>query len=242
VRDVEEVTEAINELKLREAVNTIYFIILNRIREFKEMLEESGRGVDDTAKWTLKYLVERWVKLMAPFTPFFAEEMWHLLGKETFVTTEPWPATERELLNPLAEASKAYVEKLIDDIKEIIKVAKIEKPKKVRIEVAPKEAHAQLKMALDYIKEGRSMREFMSEAVKKFGKRSAPELKKVYQHALSLESVVKEAVLNYDIDEEKILKEFKNLIEKRVGAPVEITTYSGGKKKPLPLKPAIYVE
>ena len=242
VRDVEEVTKAMDELKIREATNILYFVTLNRVKEYLETLKASGRELDQSAKWVLRYIVERWIKMMMPFTPFFAEEMWHSLGKESFLITEPWPIAEKELLDPIAEASKRFVEKVIEDIMEILKVAKIEKPKKVRIEVAPKESYEMLKMAVEYIEQGKGMKEFMSEAVKTFGKSKAKELRETFQRALSLDEVTRQAVLKGGLDEKKVLEEFKKYIEEKVGAPVEISEYSGGKKKPSAMKVAIYVE
>jgi len=242
VKDVEFVTEQMEQLRTREVTNVLYFILLNRTKKYLNELELLGRGLDDAAKWVLRYVAERWVKMMTPFTPYFAEEMWHELGFNTFVVTEPWPVRDEELLDPLAEAAKEYVESVIEDLKEILKVAKIEKPRKVTIEVAPKDQMEYLRMAVEFVKSGRSLRDFMAEAVKVHGKRAAKELKAAYERAVSLSEAMREAVASGKFDELKALEEFRVLIEKEVGAPVEIKEYEGGKKRPAPLKPAIYVE
>ncbi len=242
VKDVEAVTEYMEQLKIREATNTIYFITLNRIKKYMNELEMSGRGIDGTAKWVLRYVAERWVKLMAPFTPFFAEEMWHEMGFKSFVVTEPWPVKDEELVNPLAEAAKEYVEQVISDVKEIMKVAKIEKPKRVIIEVAPKEQMEYLKMAAEYALRGKSLREFMAEAVKIYGKSATKDLRKAFEKAMSLSETMREVIARGELDEMKVLNEFKEVIEKELGTEVVIREYQGGKKKPSALKPAIYVE
>lgn len=242
VKDVENVTNMMEDLKIREVTNVLYFILLNRTKEYLNALEAMGRGLDEVAKWVLRYTVERWVKMMTPFTPFFAEEMWHELGFNTFVVTEPWPVKDEELVNPLAEAAKEYVEKVIEDIKEIIKVAKIEKPKKVRIEVASPEQVKMLKMAVEFVNSGKSLREFMAEATKVFGKKEAKSLRQAFERATSLSESMRSVIARGEFDEKAVLEEFKRLIEEEVGSEVEIRRYEGGKKRPEPLRPAIYVE
>ncbi|NPA84393.1 MAG: leucine--tRNA ligase [Crenarchaeota archaeon] len=242
VKDVENVTYLMESLRTREATNVLYFILLNRTKQYLQELDALGRGLDEVAKWVLKYVVERWVKMMAPFTPYFAEELWHGLGHKSFVVTEPWPSKDEELVDPIAEAAKEYVEKVIEDIKEIIKVAKISSPKKIRIEVAPKEQADYLKAAIDYVKKGKGLKEFMSDAVKLYGKKAAKDLKALYEMATGLSETLREAVESGRFDEVEALTELKAVIEREVGAPIEVKVYEGGKKKPLPLKPAIYVE
>ncbi|UXD21856.1 leucyl-tRNA synthetase [Ignicoccus pacificus DSM 13166] len=243
IHDVDEVTQAMEDLRTRSASNTIYFILLNKIKEYLKDVKASGREDDQSVKWVLKYIVDRWVRMMVPFTPYFAEEMWHLLGHEGFVLNEPWPIAERELVDLIAIASKEYVDTLIEDIKEIIRVAKIENPKRVRIVVAPKEAQEMLRLAVKLAKEGKGMREFMAEGVKIYGKRAAKDLKRIFSLYQSLSESLREAVLTGEFDEKEVLEKYKQYLQSKLGLEVDVEEYKPeDKKKPMPLKPAIYVE
>ncbi len=41
--------------------------------------------------------IERFLRVLAPFAPHIAEELWHRLGHETTITLEPWPAYDPAL-------------------------------------------------------------------------------------------------------------------------------------------------
>ena len=41
---------------------------------------------------------EAFVRLLAPFAPHLAEELWSRLGQEGFVSLAPWPAADERLL------------------------------------------------------------------------------------------------------------------------------------------------
>ncbi len=241
IHDIDEVTEAMEELKMRSASNTIYFILLNKIKDYMKEVEEGG--MSESSKWVLRYIVEKWVRMMVPFTPFFAEEMWHELGNEDFVLNAQWPIAERELIDIVALAGKEYVDKIIEDVIEVIKVAKIENPQKVRIVVASPEQVEMLKLAAEVSRQGKSLREFMAEGVKSFGKQAAKDLRRVFELYQGLSDVMREAINSGKFDEQKVLNEYKSYMEKKLGLKVVIEEYKKGeKKRPLPLKPAIYVE
>lgn len=42
--------------------------------------------------------IEVFLKLLSPFAPHLAEELWHKLGKETLICTEPWPTYDEKML------------------------------------------------------------------------------------------------------------------------------------------------
>ncbi len=240
VHKLDEIDHWMEELKLRSAANAIYFELLNEIRRYVNEVTELYGELTEASKWVLRYIVEKWVKLMVPFTPYFAEEMWHSLGHETFVLNEGWPEVEEELKDPLVIAKKEFIEKLAEDISEIIKVAKIKSVKKVKLQFADEQSYQMLKLALKVLKEGKGLREFMSEGTKAFGKSAAKDLRKVFEIAQSLPESIREAIIEGKFDEREAVEEFSKYLERKVGAPIEIVTE--GKKKPLPTKPAIYVE
>ena len=243
IHDVDEVTKAMEDLKIRSATNTVYFILLNKVKSYLRDLKSMGREVDESAKWVLRYVVERWIRLMVPFTPYFAEEMWHLLGHEDFVINSGWPIADTELVDLVALAAREYVESLLEDINEIIKVAKIENPKRVRVVVAGPEEREMVEFAVKLGNEGKGLREFMAEGVKRFGKSRAKDLKRAFEIYQSLSETMREALLTGKFDEMEVLKQYKGYLENQLGTEVIIEPFEGqGKKRPMPFKPAVYVE
>ncbi|GAB1420171.1 hypothetical protein MASR2M15_02540 [Anaerolineales bacterium] len=53
-----------------------------------------GGKMISSAMW--KEVASNTLRLMAPFTPYIAEEMWHNLGYETSIHTAEWPIFDPE--------------------------------------------------------------------------------------------------------------------------------------------------
>ncbi|HHI00414.1 MAG TPA: leucine--tRNA ligase, partial [Thermococcus litoralis] len=124
---IEGATNALEEFRTRTAVQWAFYNILNDLRWYMRRTE----GRDDEAKRsTLRKLADVWVRLMAPFTPHIAEELWEKLGGEGFISLAKWPEPVEEWWNETIELEEDYIKNLIDDIKEIIKVAKLEDAKR----------------------------------------------------------------------------------------------------------------
>ncbi|MFT5179600.1 MAG: valyl-tRNA synthetase [Candidatus Paceibacteria bacterium] len=58
------------------------------------IIEDTKNRMDDSAKWTLYYLLTNLLKVLHPFTPFITEEIWSLLpynDKKSLLMVEKWP-------------------------------------------------------------------------------------------------------------------------------------------------------
>ena len=76
-----EVTERIDQMKFNTAVSSLMTFV-NYIAGLREIPQE---------------LYETLLKLLSPFAPHLAEEMWARLGKTTLITKESWPVGDKEL-------------------------------------------------------------------------------------------------------------------------------------------------
>lgn len=76
-----EVTERIDQMKFNTAVSSLMTYV-NYIAGLNEIPQE---------------LYETLLKLLSPFAPHLAEEMWARLGKTTLITKETWPIGDKEL-------------------------------------------------------------------------------------------------------------------------------------------------
>jgi len=82
------------------------------------------------------------IKVISPFTPFIAEEIWCKIGKKSFVSIEDWPNFNEKLINVDLENQERQIEQTIDDIKNvmgIIKEKQNKESKRVFIYTIPKE-------------------------------------------------------------------------------------------------------
>lgn len=91
---------------------------------------------DDIDRNTLKTALEVFAKLISPFAPHFAEELWEILGNQPFACLQKWPKPDERLVDKEAEGSEDIVRQVLDDAKEIRKLIKFE-PKKLTIIIAP---------------------------------------------------------------------------------------------------------
>lgn len=72
------------------------------------------------------------VKLVSPYAPHLADELWNELGKEEFMIDSEWPELEGDLLDTEAEEIDRYFEKVSSDIREINEMTGAE-PEKIKV-------------------------------------------------------------------------------------------------------------
>ncbi len=82
--------------------------------------------------------VSKLVLMMSPFTPHICEELWERLGNKPFCSLQKWPEYDASKIDPKLDVIDNLIYKTISDIFSVIKLAKIEKPKRVKIILAEK--------------------------------------------------------------------------------------------------------
>lgn len=65
------------------------------------------------------------LKLISPITPHIAEELWHQLGHDSFISLENWPESDSKKIDAAAEFLIGLNEKISEDIMTIRKLVKI---------------------------------------------------------------------------------------------------------------------
>jgi len=127
-RHIAAVHKAFDQFDLRVAANELFF-------EFPRDLQwyvKRGGGNDEL----LKHVLTTWIRLITPFTPHLAEELWHMMKQESFVSTASYPTFDESLISENDEVGEYLLSKVIDDVNEITKVTGM-KPKDVYLYVAP---------------------------------------------------------------------------------------------------------
>ncbi|HDJ94882.1 MAG TPA: leucine--tRNA ligase, partial [Acidilobales archaeon] len=123
---IAQVTNALEELRVREAATIVLYAMEQDLKWYLENVEKPSVKI-------LKYFFNTWARLLSPFAPFIAEEIWNILGNRGFVSIASWPKAESKYIDRETELKEEYFRKLIADIKEILKVTKVKKPKKIVI-------------------------------------------------------------------------------------------------------------
>jgi len=129
-RKIKMASEQIEKLELRSlSTNVIYNSIL-------ELRKYFGRG--DPNGVVVKDYISAIVLLMAPITPHISEEMWHMIGNDTFASMEKWPSFDESMISDKIEAEEELLESMINDAKQVMSLMrkKGREPKAVRFIVA----------------------------------------------------------------------------------------------------------
>ncbi|RDD53230.1 MAG: leucine--tRNA ligase [Candidatus Korarchaeota archaeon NZ13-K] len=110
---VREVTEAMEECRTREAIHHVIYLLLNEVEDY---LEIKGSEVNGSL---MKFLLGVWARLLSPFAPHTAEEVWEILGEEGFVSKARWPSPDEMPEYREAEISYRLLLNVIDDVRSV---------------------------------------------------------------------------------------------------------------------------
>ncbi len=105
-RAIKEITENVEAFK--------YNFATIRIREVFDSLE------GEISKEDLQSIT----RLISPFCPFVAEEIWEKVGGKGFVSLAEWPVADEKKINPEFEKAEQVTDKTVSDILNIIRLLK----------------------------------------------------------------------------------------------------------------------
>ncbi len=117
--------DAMKEYNVRELASTVYFSMYDDLRWYVR------RGGEH--KKTIQEVLSIWARMMCPLTPHLAEEMYE--GSE-LASTAKWPEFSTNKINLRAEAFEDLVKETIEGMRNVLKLAKVEKPKKYILFIA----------------------------------------------------------------------------------------------------------
>jgi len=224
-----DVTDAYRHMNFRTAIQRGFFDLQRYLRWYLRRCSEPHKEV-------ITEFIEIQTKVLAPIVPHICEEIWEELGYEEFISTAAWCHPAKEKIDETVLQVEQFVEKVIDDLQEIIRVAKLEKADKAYIYTAEEWKWEVTELVRGERDIGIAMKKAMqSETVKKHGKEASKFIPKV----------VKERIFPVKIDEKEVLEEARDFISKEVGLSIEINAdYDPQNKKraAVPGKPGIYIE
>ncbi|MEM5804656.1 MAG: leucine--tRNA ligase [Candidatus Aenigmatarchaeota archaeon] len=192
------------EYNLRKAVDIALFEFMNDMNRYRK------RGGNN--KKVAAAVAEMWLKMLAPFTPHICEECWEILGKNGMISTEQMPAPDEKMIDKRLEAMEEYVHKVLKDIEEIKKIAKIEKPRKITIFISPSWKYEAYNHAL----EGKDIKTVMQTPLKQHGSALAAYYQKLLKNRPTEELFLTASA------ETKSLKENEKFFREEYGCEIEI--------------------
>ncbi|MFH1520887.1 MAG: leucine--tRNA ligase [Candidatus Micrarchaeota archaeon] len=114
-----------SEFHIRELALDIFYDVISDLQWYMKRSKEPN----------LHDFFVKWVPLIAPFMPHYAEEYWEMLGQKGFVVNAAFPKSDNDAISDKIEKGEDLVAKVRDDIENLKSLLKI-KPSKVSIFVA----------------------------------------------------------------------------------------------------------
>ncbi|MCL2643625.1 MAG: leucine--tRNA ligase [Candidatus Bathyarchaeota archaeon] len=248
-----EVTEALEELKTRTALQTALFEVWNDIRWY---MQRKGNTTTAANAVALVDTVKIWIKLLTPFAPYMCEEIWSQTGETGFISTAEWPQFDEKKIDFEAEEQENLIIDILADTQNILKATKITPKQLVFYTAATWKWQIYLKI-LEKTKTGETR---ISDLMKEFS--NTPELKpylkdiaalvpKILKTATKLSTNRKTNMIKIqNINEQQIIQNALNFLKDKFDA--EITVYSEDDKNrydpknraptAIPYQPAIYIQ
>ena len=252
-----DTTSAIEKFRIREALHNILYLMDNDLEWYEKRKLAKNKSIFNSY---LKEFIETRIKLLSPFAPYFCEEIWEIMGNNSYVSLAQWPEINQSKITLKSEDNERLIQSIIFDIQKITKVTKIV-PKKISIYTASSIKCALYSKILGRIQRqatlnfGQIMKEFVNDnEVKDLVKRNPDLVKKIIDDILSESVDVRERRMKIDSFDEQIpLEDGKSLLVSEVGnKQLELYIYSEDdndkydpkqkSKFARPYKPAIYIE
>lgn len=213
--------------------------------KFNTAIIEFTNYVDYLSAHPTKIGFETALKLLSPFAPHTAEELWNKIGNTTFISIEQWPTADESKILLEIEYAETFVESIIADAVNVIQLAKISSPKKINIIVAENWKYSLFLMLKEQLQKTRDfsaiLKIIMASELKKYGKIIPPIVQRLLKEPSKFPAVI------YDQEKElsfllKSEAQFKKETSCTVKFVKEQDSEVSKAKQALPGKPAIIVE
>ena len=216
------------------------------IRDLMKFIDELGK-YENPNKEIFTFSVRNSILLLSPFAPHLAEELWQAIGQKGFVSISEWQIADEKLIDPAMEEMQNFIDEIRADIMRIKELARIEKPRKIALYVAPDWKYYALEIVAKACEErpdfNAALKAVMTDKKLENYRKDLPALAK------TLVNKVAELRERKRIDEFTILNEAKDSLSKEFGCEILVEKAENAgfdpankAKNALPFKPAIYLE
>jgi leucyl-tRNA synthetase len=236
---LQESIERFECFRIREAGINIVFNMMNDLRyyEKRESVERRRRIV--------RNILDDWLIILSPLVPHICEELWHK-RYDTFISLQTLPAIKTALIDEQVEGEEDYLISLVEDIQEILKVARIT-PRKIYLYTADAGTEQEqwkweLFKALRDVPDSEKLKEAM--AIRR-DKSTVNFVKQLMKNQSLKKNTLPKEDLYFELREAEFLEREKGYLQKEFGCEIGINEEydpKGKKTFAIPLKPAIYVE
>ncbi|MDD5331403.1 MAG: leucine--tRNA ligase [Candidatus Nanoarchaeia archaeon] len=219
---IKEITEDIESFK--------YNIATIKLRQLFEKISK-----EEVNKETL----ENFLKLLSPFAPHLAEELWEKIGNKGFISVSEWPKYDSKKIKIEFEYEDEFMENIKSDINTVIKLVG-KQPKIIKMFVSESWKYEVYRKLAKL--ESRNIKEVIEKIMVKGYEKEIP---KIAQSFIKNPNAFMKIVLDQKT-EMKILEENKKELESMFNSKIEIIKAESSKevkaKQAVPGKVAILIE
>lgn len=237
-RTLKYVEEEYEKLNTKNVVTEGLFNLQNA---FKWYLKR--RGMPN--KELLKRFIELQTIILAPITPHIAEEIWEKIGKGTLIAKERWPEPEADKINEEVEKAERIVQKVLQDIQELLRVVKSEKINEIAIVLPSRWKYDFLNLINQSLREHGKVQQAIREALSKLDSKYQKEASRLVEVIVKNTEVL-DLLVRPEI-EEKALRDAVRLYEEATGKRVKVLFEEEARNaskahQALPARPAILLQ
>ena len=205
----------------------------------------SRRRAGTFNKQLINEIIEAQIKILTPFTPHYCEELWEKIGKKGFVNIEKWPVHDEAKINHSIDAAEQVTSQILEDISSVLKLAKVDKPKKITLFIADNWKYKLFSIVKEQLVNTRNIGEIiktvMTTDLKTKGELVSQLVQKLVKDPSKIPQIVthQEAELEFANDS---IEFFKQEFNCKVEVVKEQNSKQEKAKQAMPGKPAILVE
>ena len=115
-RYLKEGGEAMEKMLFRTALDKLFMQLQRILKEYISRGEINQQILND--------FFNIQVRVISPFMPYITEELWHSMGNKGYISLAEWPKADLSKINSELEKDEVKLEKVIEDIRNIIKLLK----------------------------------------------------------------------------------------------------------------------
>ncbi len=242
---IEKTTKSLENMLFKSAVQTSFLDLHRHLRWYLKRTNNAPN------KELINFYIEAQLKLLTPITPHFSEECWQMIGKKGFISNAAWLVSDKKAIKAELDYGEELISNTLSDIREVLKLAKIENPEKIQLFISTawkyglfKKVHAMLdeaQTANAIVNPGNVLKEIMQDSkFRAYGKDIANFLPKM----ISSRKIPK-VDLNHD-EEYVTLKEAIEFIKQEINCEIELIkaedSLENKARQALPGKVAILVK
>ncbi|MFH1456313.1 MAG: leucine--tRNA ligase [archaeon] len=238
-KQIEKATKALTQMDLRTYSNVV-------LHEIPSIYNKAlTKGSEEDIFIFNNYISLKWIKLLTPLIPHYAEELFEKHGFKDYVSISDWPKSDSTKVNLTLEYIDDMVDNLKADTRTVLKLIKVDKPKKITYIISPKWKYEFFTMFKEMLEETRDVKiltqSIMKTDMKKYGK----DITKLIPVLVKDPTKIPETVLDQKTELDSITKLSKDL-KKYFNSEIVIILSEDSQeqkaKTASPSKPAILIE